>query len=211
MYQVGETLDYEPDPSTSIGARAKALGVNPDELVYDALLEDEGRAFLFFPMHNYVEGHLDNVRAMLDNPNTLSGLSDGGAHVGAICDVSLPTFMLTHWCRDRTRGPGLDLAQVIRGQTRDTAEAVGLNDRGVIAPGYLADLNLIDFQRLRLKVPYMVYDLPTGARRLMQEAEGYVATIKSGAVIYREGQATGALPGRLIRGRQPAPERLAAE
>jgi len=211
MYAIEGEVDYEPDPATSLGARAKALGVNPDELVYDALIADEGRAFLFFPMHNYVEGSLDNVRTMLANPNTLSGLSDGGAHVGAICDVSLPTFMLTHWCRDRTRGPGLDLSETIRAQTRDTAEAVGLNDRGVIAPGYLADLNLIDFDRLKLKVPYMVYDLPTGARRLMQDAEGYVATLKSGQVIYREGQATGALPGRLIRGRQPAPQQLAAE
>ena len=211
MYEIGETLEYEPDPSTSLGAKAKALGVNPDELVYDALIADEGRAFLFFPMHNYVEGSLDNVRAMLTNPNTLSGLSDGGAHVGAICDVSLPTFMLTHWCRDRTRGPKLDLAETIRGQTKDTAEAVGLKDRGVIAPGYLADINLIDFDRLSLKPPYMVYDLPTGARRLMQDAQGYVATIKSGQVIYREGQPTGALPGRLIRGRQPAPQRMAAE
>jgi N-acyl-D-aspartate/D-glutamate deacylase len=131
--------------------------------------------------------------------------------VGAICDVSLPTFMLTHWCRDRTRGPRLDLAQTIRAQTKDTAEAVGLNDRGVIAPGYLADLNLIDFPRLKLNTPYMVYDLPTGARRLMQDAEGYVATLKSGQVIYREGRATGALPGKLVRGRKPAPHRLAAE
>lgn len=211
MYEIGETLEYEPDPSTSLAAKAKALGVNPDELVYDALIADEGRAFLFFPMHNYVEGSLDNVRAMLTNPNTLSGLSDGGAHVGAICDVSLPTFMLTHWCRDRTRGPKLDLAETIRGQTKDTAEAVGLKDRGVIAPGYLADINLIDFDRLSLKPPYMVYDLPTGARRLMQDAQGYVATIKSGQVIYREGQATGALPGKLIRGRQPAPQLMAAE
>jgi N-acyl-D-aspartate/D-glutamate deacylase len=204
-------VDYEPDPSTSIGARAKALGVNPDELVYDALLADEGRAFLFFPMHNYVEGSLENVRAMLANPNTLSGLSDGGAHVGAICDVSLPTFMLSYWGRDRTRGPRFSLAELVRAQTFDTAQAVGLNDRGLVAPGYLADLNVIDFDRLKLGVPYMVYDLPTGARRLMQDAEGYVATIKSGQAIYREGQATGALPGRLVRGRQPAPEALAAE
>ncbi|MBL8772951.1 MAG: amidohydrolase family protein [Phenylobacterium sp.] len=212
MYAIeGDHLDYEPHPSTSLGARAKALGINPDELVYDALIADEGRAFLFFPMHNYVEGSLDNVHAMLTNPNCLSGLSDGGAHVGAICDVSLPTFMLTHWCRDRTRGPKLDLARTIRGQTLDTAEAVGLNDRGVIAPGYLADLNVIDFDRLRLKVPYMVYDLPTGARRLMQDAEGYRATIKSGQVIYRDGAPQGPLPGRLIRGRQPAPLRQAAE
>ena len=211
MYAVVDEVNYEPDPATSLGARAKALGVNPDELVYDALIADEGRAFLFFPMHNYVEGSLDNVRTMLANPNTLSALSDGGAHVGAICDVSLPTFMLTHWCRDRTRGPRFDLAETIRSQTKDTAEAVGLNDRGVIAPGYLADLNIIDFDRLKLKVPYMAFDLPTGARRLMQDADGYVATLKSGQVIYREGQATGALPGRLIRGRQPAPRPQASK
>jgi N-acyl-D-aspartate/D-glutamate deacylase len=206
MYAFESEVDYEPDPATSLGAKAKARGVHPDELVYDALIADEGRAFLFFPLHNYVEGSLDNVRTMLANPNTLSALSDGGAHVGAICDVSLPTFMLTHWCRDRTRGPRFGLAETIRSQTKDTAEAVGLNDRGVIAPGYLADLNVIDFKRLKLKVPHMVYDLPTGARRLMQDAEGYVATVKSGQVIYREGRATGALPGRLIRGRQPAPQ-----
>ncbi len=212
MYAVeNDHVDYEPDPSTSLGAKAKALGVHPDELVYDALIADEGRAFLFFPMHNYVEGSLENVRAMLANPNTLSGLSDGGAHVGAICDVSLPTFMLTYWCRDRTRGPRFGLAETIRGQTRDTAEAVGLNDRGVLAPGYLADINVIDFERLRIKAPYMVYDLPTNARRLMQDAVGYVATIKSGEIIYREGQPTGALPGKLIRGRQAAPQALAAE
>lgn len=207
MYAIeGDAVDYEPDPANSIGAKAKALGVNPDELIYDALLADDGRAFLFFPMHNYVEGSLDNVRAMLANPNTLSGLSDGGAHVGAICDVSLPTFMLTHWGRDRSRGPGFDLPALVKAQTLDTARAVGLNDRGLLAQGYLADLNLIDFDRLRIKAPYMVYDLPTGARRLMQDAEGYVATIKSGQVIYREGQPTGVLPGRLVRGFQPAPD-----
>ena len=211
MFELGDPPNYEPDPAASLGARAEAEGVNPDALIYDALMADDGRAFLFFPLHNYVEGGLENVRAMLENPNTLSGLSDGGAHVGAICDVSLPTTMLTHWCRDRSRGPKLDLSRVIRGQTRDTAEAIGLFDRGRIAAGYLADLNVIDFDRLQLKAPHMVYDLPTGARRLMQEAEGYVATIKSGAVIYRNGAATGALPGRLVRGRQPAPALLAAE
>ncbi len=211
MFVLGQPPNYEPDPATSLGARASALGINPDELVYDAMLADDGRAFLFFPLHNYFEGNLENVRAMLENVNTLSGLSDGGAHVGAICDVSLPTTMLTHWCRDRSRGPKLDLSKVIRGQTRDTAEAIGLFDRGRLAPGYLADLNIIDFERLELKAPHMVYDLPTGARRLMQEAEGYVATIKSGTVIYRNGAATGSLPGKLVRGRQPAPAVLAAE
>ncbi len=211
MFVLGQPPNYEPDPATSLGARASALGINPDELIYDAMLADDGRAFLFFPLHNYFEGNLENVRAMLENVNTLSGLSDGGAHVGAICDVSLPTTMLTHWCRDRSRGPKLDLSKVIRGQTRDTAEAIGLFDRGRLAPGYLADLNIIDFERLELKAPHMVYDLPTGARRLMQEAEGYVATIKSGTVIYRNGAATGSLPGKLVRGRQPAPAVLAAE
>lgn len=211
MFVIDGEIDYEPDPKSSIGAKAAALGVNPDELVYDALLADDGRSFLFFPMHNYTSGSLDNVQTMIENPNTLSGLSDGGAHVGAICDVSLPTFMLTHWCRDRTRGPLLDLATTIKAQTLDTAEAVGLNDRGVIAPGYLADINVIDFDNLRLSVPYMRYDLPTGARRLMQDAKGYSATIKSGKVIYRDGEPTGELPGQLIRGRQPAPHLLAAE
>ena len=210
MYALGDPPNYEPDPRDSLAAKAGALGVNPDELVYDAMLADEGRGFLYFPMQNYFEGSLDNVRTMLAHPDTLSGLSDGGAHVGAICDVSLPTYMLTHWCRDRPRDQ-LDLAQVVRAQTKDTAEAVGLLDRGVLKPGYRADVNVIDFQRLRLRPPHMVYDLPTGARRLMQEADGYVATIKSGEVIYRNGEATGALPGKLVRGRTPSPERLAAE
>src|SRR5262249_12796872 len=156
-YPIEGEVNYEPDPATSIGARAAKLGVNPDELVYDALIADDGHSFLFFPLHNYRDGNLDNVREMLSNPNTISALSDGGAHVGAICDVSLPTFMLTHWCRDRSRGDRFGLAETIRWQTRDTAEAVGLHDRGVIAPDYLADLNVIDFDRLKLKVPYMVY------------------------------------------------------
>lgn len=207
MFELGDPPNYEPDPKDSIAAKAQALGVNPDELVYDALLADEGRAFLYFPMQNYAAGDLEVVRTMLENPNTLSALSDGGAHVGAICDVSMPTSILTHWCRDRTRGPRLDLVQAIKGQTHDTARAVGLEDRGVLAPGYLADVNVIDFERLRLKAPHMVYDLPTGARRLMQEAEGYVATIKTGQVIYRSGEPTGALPGRLVRGRQAGPRK----
>jgi N-acyl-D-aspartate/D-glutamate deacylase len=211
MFELGDPPNYEPDPADSLGGRAQRLGVNPDELVYDALLGDEGRAFLFFPLANYAQGSLEPIREMLEHPSTLSGLSDGGAHVGAICDVSLPTTMLTHWCRDRTRGPKLDLATVIRAQTRDTAEAVGLYDRGRLKPGYLADINVIDFDRLRLHAPHMVYDLPTGARRLMQHADGYVATIKSGVVIYREGQPTGALPGKLVRGRQAAPALMAAE
>ena len=202
IFELGDPPNYEPDPKHSFGAKASAQGCNPEELIYDALLADGGRALLYFPMLNYIDGNLDDVRSMLTNPNTISGLSDGGAHVGVICDVSLPTFMLTHWCRDRVRGAKLDVAQVIRWQTKDTAEAVGLADRGVLSPGHLADINVIDFDRLSLRPPYMAYDLPTGARRLMQEAEGYVATIKTGQIIYRNGQATGAFPGKLVRGRK---------
>ncbi|MGB5948754.1 MAG: amidohydrolase family protein [Parvibaculum sp.] len=211
MFDLGDPPNYEPAPEESIAARAKATGENPDAIVYDILTANGGTGFLFFPLHNYTDFNLDNTLTMMRNPNTLFGLSDGGAHVGAICDVSVPTYMLTHWCRDRTRGERLDLPFVVKSQTKDTAEAIGLRDRGVVAPGYKADVNVIDFERLRLKPPHMVYDLPSGARRLMQEAEGYVVTIASGQVIYRDGEATGALPGRLVRGEQPAPALRAAE
>lgn len=211
MFDLGDPPNYEPAPEESIAARAKATGENPDAIVYDILTANGGTGFLFFPLHNYTDFNLDNTLTMMRNPNTLFGLSDGGAHVGAICDVSVPTYMLTHWCRDRTRGERLDLPFVVKSQTKDTAEAIGLRDRGVVAPGYKADVNVIDFERLRLKPPHMVYDLPSGARRLMQEAEGYVVTIASGQVIYRDGEPTGALPGRLVRGEQPAPGLRAAE
>ncbi|HUD50146.1 N-acyl-D-amino-acid deacylase family protein [Parvibaculum sp.] len=211
MFDLGDPPNYEPAPEESIAARAKATGENPDAIVYDILTANGGTGFLFFPLHNYFEFNLDNTLTMMRNPNTLFGLSDGGAHVGAICDVSVPTYMLTHWCRDRTRGDKLDLPFVVKSQTRDTAEAVGLFDRGLIAPGMKADVNVIDFERLQLKPPHMVYDLPSGARRLMQEAEGYVATICSGEVIYRNGAHTGALPGKLVRGHQAGPASRAAE
>ena len=205
MFELGDPPNYEPAPEESIAARAQATGENPDAIVYDILTADGGQGFLFFPLHNYAEFNLDNTLTMMRNPNTLFGLSDGGAHVGAICDVSVPTYMLSHWCRDRTRGDKLDLPFVVKSQTKDTAEAVGLFDRGVIKPGYRADLNVIDFDRIGLEPPYMVYDLPGGARRLTQKAKGYVATIARGQVVYREGEPTGALPGRLVRGHQPAP------
>jgi N-acyl-D-aspartate/D-glutamate deacylase len=211
MFDLGDPPNYEPAPEESIAARAKATGENPDAIVYDILTANGGTGFLFFPLHNYFEFNLDNTLTMMRNPNTLFGLSDGGAHVGAICDVSVPTYMLTHWCRDRTRGERLDLPFVVKSQSKDTAEAVGLLDRGVVAPGYKADVNVIDFERLQLRPPHMVYDLPSGARRLMQEADGYVATIASGRIIYRDGKPTGEMPGRLVRGHQPAPQRRAAE
>ena len=205
MFDLGNPPNYEPAPEESIGARAKANGQNPDEIVFEVLTANGGTGFLFFPLHNYYEFNLDNTLTMMRNPNTLFGLSDGGAHVGAICDVSVPTYMLTHWCRDRTRGEQLDLPFVVKSQTRDTAEAMGLLDRGLIAVGYKADVNVIDFERLQLRPPHMVYDLPSGARRLMQEADGYVATIASGQIIYRDGAHTGALPGKLVRGHRQAP------
>ncbi|MAM95629.1 amidohydrolase family protein [Parvibaculum sp.] len=212
MFELGDPPNYEPAPEDSIGARAKREGRKPDEIVYDILTANGGRNFLFFPLHNYYDFDLENALSMIRNPNTIFGLSDGGAHVGVICDVSVPTYMLTHWCRDRSRGERLDLPFVVKSQTRDTAEAIGLLDRGLIAPGMKADVNVIDFERLRLLPPHMVYDLPSGARRLMQEAEGYVATIVSGEVIYREGRPTGALPGKLVRGHKPSPlARVAAE
>ena len=205
MFDLGNPPNYEPAPEDSIGARAKVTGQNPDEIVFDVLTANGGTGFLFFPLHNYFNFNLDNTLTMMRNPNTLFGLSDGGAHVGAICDVSVPTYMLTHWCRDRTRGEQLDLPFVVKSQTRDTAEAMGLLDRGLLALGYKADVNVIDFENLQLRPPHMVYDLPSGARRLMQEADGYVATIASGQVIYRDGAHTGALPGKLVRGHKAAP------
>ncbi len=166
---------------------------------------------LYVPFLNYAEGSLDAVHAMICDPNTVPGLSDGGAHVGMICDGSFPTTLLTHWTRDRTRGPKLPLEEVIKLQTRDTARTVGLYDRGLIAPGYRADLNVIDYDGLTLHAPEVAYDLPAGGRRLIQRASGYVATIVAGEVTYRDGEPTGALPGRLLRGAKAAPFAMAAE
>jgi N-acyl-D-aspartate/D-glutamate deacylase len=168
------------------------------------MLERDGRAILNRPLFNYADGDLEAIRQMMTHPHTLIGLGDGGAHVGYICDASSMTHMLVHWARDRRRGPRLPIEFVVRRITRDNAWALGLADRGVIAPGYKADLNVIDFGRLRLRVPELRYDLPAGGKRLVQEAEGYVATVLSGVVTYREGRPTGALPGRLVRGPQRA-------
>ena len=197
--------DYEPTMDTTVAAIAAARGVEPLEVALDHMLERGGRGMLYVPFLNYAEGSLDAVHAMISHPDSIPGLSDGGAHVGMICDGSFPTTMLTHWTRDRTRGPKLRLEDVIAMQTRDTARAVGLHDRGLIAPGYRADLNVIDHERLTLHAPQVVYDLPAGGRRLIQKADGYDATIVAGVVTYRGGEATGALPGRLLRGAQAAP------
>ncbi len=199
IFSLGDPPDYEPPASASVDARARAAGVTPAELIYDLLLEDEGRALLYSPVLSWVDGNLDAVREMLVHPRTIPGLSDGGAHVGTICDGSFPTSLLTHWCRDRSRGERLDLAFAVKAQSRDTAVAVGLTDRGLLAPGFKADLNVIDFEGLTLHAPQMSYDLPAGGKRLLQKVDGYLHTIVSGQETYTNGTPTEALPGRLVR------------
>ena len=206
--------DYEPTTDTSVAAIAAARGVDPREVALDHMLDGkpgDGRGMLYLPLLNYAQNSLDPAYQMLQHDCVVPGLSDGGAHVGMICDGSFPTSNLIHWTRDRTRGPKLSLEHMIKGQCRDTAETVGLFDRGLIAPGYRADLNVIDYDNLTLKAPGVAYDLPTGGRRLIQRAEGYTATIVAGQVTYRNGTPTDALPGRLLRGGQAAPTAMAAE
>jgi N-acyl-D-aspartate/D-glutamate deacylase len=205
LYLLGDPPDYEQPPEWSVGGRARTEGRPPAELAYDAMVADGGTGFLYFPFANYVDGDFEAIREMLLHPQTLVGLGDGGAHVGTICDGSNVTTMLTHWTRDRTRGERLELPWVVHALTRRNAEAVGLLDRGVVAPGYKADLNVIDLDNLTLHAPEMRFDLPAGGKRLLQRVDGYVATIVSGRVIARDGTPTGALPGRLVRGAQPAP------
>jgi N-acyl-D-aspartate/D-glutamate deacylase len=204
MYELGDPPDYEPDPSTSFGARAKREGLTAIELVYDHLVSDGGRAFIYVPTLNWADGNLDAVGEMLAHPCTVPGLSDGGAHVGTICDGSFPTTLLQYWGRDRASGR-LPLPDLVARHTSGTARTVGLNDRGMLAPGYRADINVIDFDNLAVRRPEMRYDLPAGGKRLLQGADGYLVTISRGEVIYENGTETGALPGRLVRGQQPAP------
>ncbi len=200
IYAIGDPPDYEPTPDMTVAAIAAARGEDPLSAMYDLMLESDAGAMLMLPFFNYADGDCGAIYEMLQSPAGVSGLSDGGAHCGLICDASYPTFLLTHWARDRHRGPKFSLEYVVRKQTLDTATLFGLSDRGVIQVGKKADLNVIDMDALRLGVPEMVPDLPAGGRRLVQGATGYEATIVNGVVTRRNGVDTGARPGRLVRG-----------
>ena len=199
MYRLGDPPDYEPLPETSLAAEAMRRGVPFEQVAAEWLVEGEGRGMIYVPFLNFADGNLDAVGVMLAHPDTIPGLSDGGAHVGMICDGSFPTTLITHWARDRAGGQ-LPLEQLVKRQARDTALAVGLSDRGLIAPGLRADINIIDHARLRLAPPRVVHDLPGGGRRLMQDASGYRATMVAGVITRRDDADTGARPGRLLRG-----------
>ena len=212
IFVLGDPPDYEPTEDKTVAAIAKNRGVSEVEVALDLMLENNGRGVLYFPFLNFADGNLDSTRTMLESNATLPGLSDGGAHVGMICDGSFPTTLLTHWGRDRTRGDKLPLELLIKKQSCDTAHWVGLHDRGVLMPGYRADINVIDFDKLRLHLPEINYDLPAGGRRLMQRATGYTATLVAGEVTYLDGTPTDAKPGKLVRGAQTKPkQKLAAE
>jgi N-acyl-D-aspartate/D-glutamate deacylase len=198
MYPLGDTPDYEPPPERSIAALAAREGVSPAEYCYDYLVGGDNR-MVYFPVTNYVHGDLEVVRELIEDPHTILGLSDGGAHCGVICDASLNTTMLAHWVRDRTRGPRLPLEFVVKALTSETADFYGFHDRGRLQPGKKADVNVIDFDGLHLYSPKMIFDLPAGGRRLVQQVDGYDMTICSGTPIFEKGEETGARPGKLVR------------
>jgi N-acyl-D-amino-acid deacylase len=199
-YILGTPPDYEPGPERSLLHIAATAGRSPLDVAYDAMLEDDGQALLYVPILNYASGNLDPAREMLLHPRAAAGLGDGGAHCGVICDSSQPTFMLTHWTRDRTRGDRLPLALMVKKQTHDTASLYGLTDRGTLEAGKVADVNVIDYENLQLGTPKVIADLPAGGRRLVQDATGYTATIKSGVTTFDNGKDTGERPGVLLRG-----------
>ena len=199
MYRLGDIPDYEPPPEASASAVARGNGTTPQEVVYGWMGEDDGKAMVFMPLGSYVDQDHEAIREMIAHPASIMGLSDGGAHCGLICDASMPTYMLTHWTRDRTRGEQLPIELVVHKQTQATARSYGIHDRGVLAPGMLADVNVIDHAGLTLYAPHMVHDLPAGGRRLLQNVEGYVHTIKAGEVIVENDEVTDARPGRTLK------------
>ena len=209
FFQLGDPPDYEQPPERSLAARAREKGVPLMEMVYDTLLERDGHELIYLPLYNYTELNYDNVLQMLEHPQALYGLSDGGAHVGTVCDASMPTYMLTHWTRDRTRGRRLTLEKVVRMLTGAQADYLGMTDRGYLRAGLKADINIIDLDHLQSEPPHMEQDLPAGGQRLLQGARGYDATLVAGEVVMEKGTLTGARPGTLYRaGRDTA---IAAE
>ena len=205
MFRIGADPDYEPDQAVSVAAEAERRGVKPEEVAYEWMLENDGQGTLYFPLFNYADGDLEILHRLHAHPQTRMGLSDAAAHCGAICDGGMPTFMLTHWTRDRARGDTLPLEYMVMRQTSQTAELFGLHDRGVVAPGMKADVNVIDYDELGLLAPEILFDLPAGGRRLAQRPKGYVATVCSGQVIFLDGEHTGVYPGQLVRGAQASP------
>ena len=210
FFVMGDPPDYEPAPETSVAAIAAREGRAPDEVAYDYMISGEAK-YLYFPVVNYVVGDHEPIREMMTDPGTLLGLSDGGAHCTSIVDSGLPSFMLAHWGRDRTRGPRLPLELLVKRQTSETADFFGFADRGRLAPGLRADVNLIDFDRLRVHQPELVHDMPAGGRRFVQKVDGYAATLVAGTPIFEQGEHTGALPGRLVRAGRDAQALHAAE
>ena len=200
VFPLGDIPDYEPDFDNSVAGIAKSQGKSARDVMYDLLVGDDGRELFYQPLGGYTDYNLDRQRRMMQHPNVLMGLSDGGAHCGVIADAGMPTFNLTHWGRDRKKGDTLPLEFIVRSMTQRTAEAYGMNDRGMLAEGMLADINVIDFEQLHLFRPEAVFDLPTGGKRLVQRVEGYEYTIKSGQVTFHDGESTGVHPGVLVRG-----------
>ncbi len=199
MFRLGDPPDYEPVPEASALATARREGRTPEEVSLDWLLEGDGSGLIYRPLVGYADGDLDAIGEMLRHPDTISGLADGGAHCGLICDASMPTYLLTHWCRDRDRGERLPIELAVHKQTGAPAAVFGLTDRGTLRPGKVADLNVVDLDHLRIEAPRMVHDLPAGGRRLVQGVRGYDVTVKSGVVTAEGGELTGERPGRLIR------------
>ena len=199
IFPFGDPPQYEPDPETSIAAKAKRQGSAPAELAYDLMLEKGGRGILYRPTTNYADGDLAVVHEMLGHPNTLIGLGDGGAHVGVMCDATDMAHTISYWTRDRTRGPKHELEDMVHRLTAVNAEAIGLTERGRIATGLRADINIVNYDELQLQSPKIQYDLPAGGKRLVQRSKGFDATLLAGEPIWRDGMATGALPGRLLR------------